>query len=106
MYKKISKEEKITRIISEEEQADNYITKTTTKNFSLAVTTLNGEMTITTKNERAYYFINANVDFLIDNEKIHCESKDVLYIDKDTTYTAKGYFEAVTINSPAYGLIK
>ena len=57
-------------------------------------------------NERVYYFISADVDFIIDNEKIHCESGDVLYLDKDTIYSAEGDFEAITINVPAFGVIK
>ena len=107
MHKKISKNEKITRNISEVHSADNYLTKETTENVSLAITRLNGKLdsSITT-NERVYYFISADVDFIIENEKIHCESGDVLYLDKDTTYSAEGDFEAITINVPAFGVIK
>ncbi len=107
MYKKISKNEKITRDISEVHSADNYLTKETTENVSLAITRLNGKLDSSiTANERVYYFISADVDFIIDNEKIHCESGDVLYLDKDTTYSAEGDFEAITINVPAFGVIK
>lgn len=107
MYKKISKNEKITRNISEVHSADNYLTKETTENVSLAVTRLNGKLDSSIiPNERVYYFISADVDFIIDNEKIHCESGDVLYLDKDTTYSAEGDFEAITINVPAFGVIK
>lgn len=52
------------------------------------------------------YFISANVDFTIDNEKEHFENGDVLYLSKDTKYSAIGKFEAVVINSPAFGVIK
>ncbi|MCX4254430.1 MAG: hypothetical protein OSJ63_04075 [Bacilli bacterium] len=107
MYKKISKNEKITRKISEVHSADNYLTKETTENVSLAITRLNGKLDSSMlTNERVYYFINADVDFIIDNEKIHCETGDVLYLDKDTSYSARGYFEAITINVPAFGVIK
>ena len=107
MYKKISQNEKITRDISEVHSADNYLTKETTENVSLAITRLNGKLDSSiTANERVYYFISADVDFIIDNEKIHCESGDVLYLDKDTTYSAEGDFEAITINVPAFGVIK
>lgn len=107
MYKKISKNEKITRDISEVHSADNYLTKETTENVSLAITRLNGKLDSSIiANERVYYFISADVDFIIDNEKIHCESGDVLYLDKDTTYSAEGDFEAITINVPAFGVIK
>ena len=35
-----------------------------------------------------------------------CNSGDVLYLDRDTTYSAEGDFEAVTINVPAFGVEK
>ena len=107
MYKKISNNEKITRKISEVHSADNYLTKETTESVSIAVTKLNGKLDSNKiTNERVYYFISANVNFIIDNEKIHCDSGDVLYLDKNTIYSAEGDFEAVTINVPAYGVIK
>ena len=107
MYKKISNSEKVTRQINEMHSADNYLTKETTESLSVAVNKLNGKLDSSIlKYERVYYFINANVDFLIDGEKVHCNSGDVLYLSKDTTYSAEGTFEAVTINVPAYGVIK
>ena len=42
----------------------------------------------------------------IDNEKVHLEDGDVLYLSKGTNYSAIGNFEAVVINSPAFGVIK
>lgn len=107
MYKKISKNEKITRNISDVHSADNYLTKETTENVSVAVTRLSGILeTSKIINERVYYFISADVDFVIDGENVHCESGDVLYLDKNTNYSATGNFEAVTINVPAFGVIK
>ena len=41
MYKKISENEKITRIISEVHSTDNYLTKETTENVNLAISRLN-----------------------------------------------------------------
>lgn len=105
MYKKISNKEKNTRIINDSHSAENYITKDISKNVSLAVTKLNGKLEENiTKNERVFYFINANVDFKIDEEIIHCDSGDALYLDKDTKYSAEGKYEAVTINVPAFGV--
>lgn len=107
MYKKISKNQKVRRNISEVHFADNYLTKETTENISLAVTKLNGKLDLNNlKNERVYYFINADVDFIIDGEKVHFENNDVLYLDKNTNYSAEGTFEAVTINVPAFGVVK
>ena len=69
MYKKISNNEKVTRKISEVHTADNYLTKETTKNISLAVTKLTGKMDPSKlSNERVYYFISADVNFIIDGE--------------------------------------
>ena len=107
MYKKIANNEKVTRQISDVHSADNYLTKDTTENVSLAVNKLNGILeTSTIKNERVYYFINANVDFIIDEEKVHFDSGDVLYLTPGTSFSADGEFEAVVVNVPAYGVIK
>ena len=107
MYKKITKHDKVTRKITDVHSADNYLTKETTKNISLAINKLDGKLDLVkTVNERVFYFISADVDFIIDNEKIHFEDGDVLYLSKDTNYSATGKFEAVVINSPAFGVIK
>lgn len=107
MYKKITKSEKVTRRISDVHSADNYLTKETTPNISLAINRLDGILELVkTVNERVFYFINANVDFIIDNEKVHFEDGEVLYLSKDTNYSAIGKFEAIVINSPAFGVIK
>ena len=107
MYKKITKNEKITRKITDVHSADNYLTKETTKNISLVVNKLEGKLDLVkTVNERVFYFISADVEFVIDNEKVHFEDGDVLYLSKDTNYSAIGNFEAVVINSPAFGVIK
>ena len=44
VYKKISKNQKVRRNISEVHFVDNYLTKETTENISLAVTKLNGKL--------------------------------------------------------------
>lgn len=107
MYKKISKNEKVTRQINDMHSVDNYLTKETTESVSVAINKLNGKLDSSiTKNERVYYFINADVDFLIDGETVHFESGDLLYLDKNTMFSASGEFEAVVINTPAYGVIK
>ena len=106
MYKKISYSEKVTRQINEMHSADNYLTKDTTESLSVSVNKLNGKLDPSVlKYERVYYFINADVNFLIDGEEVHCSNGDVLYLSENTTYSAEGTFEAVTINVPAYGCI-
>lgn len=98
MYKKITKNEKITRKITDVHSADNYLTKEITKNISLAVNKLEGKLDLVkTVNERVFYFISADVEFVIDNEKVHFEDGDVLYLSKDTNYSAIGNFEAVVL---------
>ena len=58
MYKKITKNDKITRKITDVHSADNYLTKETTKNISLAINRLNGNLDLVkTVNERVFYFI-------------------------------------------------
>ena len=53
MFKKISNNEKVTRVINEMHSADNYLTKETTESMSLAITKLNGTLDSSiTKNER------------------------------------------------------
>ena len=107
MYKKITKNESVRRKITEVHSADNYLTKETTENVSLAIIRLNGELKEDNlKNERVYYFLKANVDFIIDGEKVHCENGDVLYLEKGTSYSANGNYEAVTVNVPAFGVEK
>lgn len=107
MYKKITENEKVTRKITDVHSADNYLTKETTENISLAINKLDGKLDLVkTVNERVFYFINANVDFIIDSEREHFEDGDVLYLAKDTEYSAMGSFEAVVVNSPAFGVIK
>ena len=87
--------------------ADNYLTKETTENVSVSVTRLDGKLDLSIlNNERVYYFINADADFIIDNEIVHCDTGDVLYLDKNTSYSANGKYEAVTINVPAFGVKK
>ena len=57
MYKKISNNEKITRKISEVHSADNYLTKETTENVSLAVTKLTGKMSLSSITIVEMYYI-------------------------------------------------
>ncbi len=107
MYKKITRREKVTRKITDVHSADNYLTKETTESISLAINKLDGKLDLLkTVNERVFYFINANVDFIVDGEKLHFQDGDVLYLSENTSYSAMGKFEAVVVNSPAFGVIK
>lgn len=106
MYKKITQSEKITRKVNSEYKVDNYLTKETTKNISLAISKLDGEVPVEkTPNERVYYFIEANAQFNIEKEIVSVKSGDVLYIPSNTNYSFKGSFEAVLVNTPAFGIL-
>lgn len=107
MYKKISPSERVTRTVNSEHSIDNYLTKETTENISLAISKLNGELELSkTLSERVYYFIKANAEFNIEGEIVLVNDGDVLYIPSDTNYSVKGIFEAVTVNTPAFGVMK
>ena len=76
MDKKISNNEKITRKISEVHSADNYLTKETTENVSLAVTKLSGKLASSKiSNER-----NEIDTMLVTNGLIHDEIVKVFKI--------------------------
>ncbi len=107
MYKKITPNERVTRTVNCEHSIDNYLTKETTENISLAISKLNGELELSkTLSERVYYFIKANAEFNIEGEKVSVNDGDVLYFPSDTNYSVKGIFEAVTVNTPAFGVKK
>lgn len=107
MYKKITPNERVTRVVNSEHSIDNYLTKETTENISLAISKLNGELELSkTLSERVYYFIKANAEFNIEGEIVFVNDGDVLYIPSDTNYSVKGIFEAVTVNTPAFGVKK
>lgn len=46
MYKKITPNERVTRVVNSEHSIDNYLTKETTENISLAISKLNGKLEI------------------------------------------------------------
>lgn len=107
MYKKITPNEKVTREVNKDHSIDNYLTKNTTENVSLAISKLNGKIeNDKTLNERVYYFLKADAEFEIEEEKVQVNTGDVLYIPNNTNYSVKGIFEAVTVNTPAFGVKK
>lgn len=82
----------------------NYLTKDFNENFSLAVSTLNGEHELTKSitSDRIYYFIEGHAIFNIDGNEIKVFSEDILFIEKNTYYSFSGNFKAVLINIPAF----
>lgn len=86
----------------------NFLTKDDNKNMSVAVSKLNGShpSTISLYSDRAYYFIEANALFEFDDKTVKVEADSVLFIPKKTKYTISGTFNAVLINTPAFGIEK
>lgn len=106
MYIKIEKQNKITRGESTQYSIDNYLTKDKVSNISVAVSHLNGKIpkTKNIESDRIYYFISANATFNIEDEYVKVKNGDMLYITKNTFYSAKGMFDAVLINTPAFDI--
>ena len=105
MFIQYKKEDKVTR--GEGNYfIDNYLTKDKSPDISVAVSHLNGFMdkTKNIESERVYYFIKAEAVFIINNEIVNVKDGDVLYIEKNTSYSMKGHFDAVLINSPAFDI--
>lgn len=84
----------------------NYLTKDFNKDFSLAVSELDGklELTKSVASDRIYYFIEGNANFNLDGNQIKISSEDVLFIGKNTPYSSEGNFKAVLINIPAFSI--
>ena len=106
MFIKIENKEKITRGEGSQYSIDNYLTKNMVGNISVAVSHLNGKIdkTKNLESDRIYYFINANAKFEVDNEIVHVNDGDVIFISKNTFYSIEGKFDAVLINTPAFDI--
>ena len=90
MYKKITPKERVTRVVNSEHSIDNYLTKETTENISLAISKLNGELKLSkTPSERVYYFIKANAEFNIEGEIVFVNVRRSWRISK--SYKEKFY---------------
>lgn len=106
IYKLIKNSDAPVRKHNESYSIKNYLTKEFNKDFSLAVSELDGEheLTKSTASDRIYYFIDGNARFIIDGITIEVEKDDTLYIEKNTEYSFSGNFKAVLINLPAFGI--
>jgi mannose-6-phosphate isomerase-like protein (cupin superfamily) len=104
MFKVIRKGEATTRQITPQKIAINYITKEISPNFSLAVTKAeNYSEKEETKYDRIYYVLAGELTLTFGSESSTLFTGDSCYIEKDTKYTMVGTFEAIVVNSPAYG---
>lgn len=106
IYKLVKDTDGIIRKHSDSYSIKNYLTKDFSKDFSLAVSMLNGEHELTKSiaSDRIYYFIEGNAEFIIDGNTVNVNKDDTLFIEKNTEYSFKGNFKAVLINLPAFGI--
>lgn len=76
----------MTRVHNESYSIKNYLTKDFNKNFSLAVSELNGshQLTKSTNSDRIYYLIEGNAVFIINGEEMKIKKEDTLFIEKNT----------------------
>lgn len=107
MYALIKKADTVVRNIFPNYSATNFITKDISPDISFAVTDANDfEDTTTTKENRIYYLLEGSLELIIDKDEIRLEPGDSCFISENTTYTMKGTFKSVIINSPAFGIRK
>jgi ethanolamine utilization protein EutQ (cupin superfamily) len=102
MVKLIKKEEGKIRIISENYQVNNFITKEISEKVSVAISEGNNYQK-TTKNiesDRVYYVLEGK---LIVNNDLIAEEGDFIFVPKGEEYTFSGTFKTILINSPAFG---
>ena len=99
----ITKKDSIFRQISEFKTANNYITKDTSPNFSLATTSgFNCLETEITQYDRIYFVLTGVLELSFGEDKITINPNDSIFIKKGTTYTISGTFNVVVANQPAF----
>lgn len=107
MYKLVKKDEAIQRQISPNYKANNFITKETSVNISLAVTEATDfKEAVTPKENRIYYVLEGELHLNFDGEKIIVKAGDSCFISEGTTYILEGTFKSVIVNQPAFGMRK
>jgi len=106
MYKLVKDNDTTTRAHNESYNIKNYLTREFSKDFSLAVSQMDGshEPTKSVASDRIYYFIKGRATFTIDGTQIDVAKDDVLFIEKNTEYSFRGKFRAVLVNLPAFGI--
>ncbi len=106
MFIKINNEDKVTRGEGSQYSIDNYLTKENSKNISVAVSHLCGQINNTrnVESDRIYYFMSAEAEFNVDGKIVKVKDGDVIFISKNTLYSVVGNFDAVLINTPAFDI--
>ena len=107
MYKLVKNEEATIRKHSESYSIKNYFTKDFSRDFSLAVAELNGDVhqaTSSAISDRIYYVFDGTVKFAVDGKTVAVNSHDSIFIGKGTEYSFGGSCKMVLINIPAFGV--
>ncbi len=100
----IKKEDAVKRKISKSYAVNNFLTKNSSDNVSVAVSEAknHSETTKNIRSDRVYYVLEGNLVVKRDNKQFVAETGDAIFIPKNTEYHFKGTFKAVVINSPAF----
>ncbi len=82
----------------------NYITKSLSSSFSLAVSTLNGlhPRTMNIASDRAYFIIEGEGTVEVGNKIGQVRAGDAVYIPKNTVHSIRGRIKYVVVNAPPY----
>lgn len=103
----LKKSDSVVRVVNKDYSVSNMLTKKDSVKMSVAISRLSGVSPAANANltgDRVYYFINGNAKFLFADFSLVTEGESVLYIPAGIEYSFEGEFEAVLINSPAYGV--
>lgn len=107
MYKIVKQSDARVRDIFPNYSATNFITNDISPDVSLAITDATDfEDTTTTKENRIYYLLEGSLELIIDGSEVRLEPGDSCFISENITYTMKGTFKSVVVNSPAFGVQK
>ena len=105
MYKIIRKAEAVTRQVSDNKTATNFVTKEISPNVSLAVIENKGHFgEVTAENNRIYYMLKGNLSLDFGSEKVELNEGDACFISCGTSYDMSGDCKVVTVDSPAFGV--
>ena len=104
MYKVIRKKEAITRQVSDNKTATNFITKEISPNVSLAVIENKGRFgEVVADSNRIYYVLRGHLSLELGSEKVELDEGDACFISSGTSYVMSGDCKAVTVDQPAFG---
>ena len=82
----------------------NYLTKDSSNNVSLALSTLSGRhaKTMNKISDRIYYILNGSGKVWVGDEVSTIEKEDMVFIPKGTPHAIEGNVAYLVINSPPF----